>query len=120
MSGQPTKIIGIAIGLGLIIAMSATSAASADPPGVGGLTQRLETVTTTIPADQHTTVEAQCAADEILTGGGYVVASIGPDDKVFANTPAPNNTWHVEIFNGTAFGLLVSVTAICLGRAGGP
>lgn len=119
MNRQSTKIIGISIGLGLVVAVSGVSVASAAPPDVGGLTQRIETVTTTIPSNQHTTVEARCAADEILTGGGYVVASIGPDDKVFANTPAPNNTWHVEIFNGTAFGLLVSVSAVCLGRPGG-
>jgi len=119
MNRQSNKIIGISVGLGVVLAVSAVSIASAAPPGPAGLTQRIETVTTTIPPNQHTTVEAQCAADEILTGGGYVVASIGPDDKVFANTPAPNNTWHVEIFNGTAFGLLVSVSAVCIGRPGG-
>jgi hypothetical protein len=119
MNRQSTKIIGISAGLGLVLAVSAVSVALAAPPGVGGLTQRIETVTTTIPANQHTTVEAQCAADEILSGGGYVVASIGPDDKVFANTPAANNTWHVEFFNGTTFDLQVSVSAVCLGRPGG-
>ncbi len=117
MNRQPAKIIGAAIGLGLVLAVSTASVASAKPDGVGDLTQRIETVATTIPTDQHTTVEAQCAADEILTGGGFVVASIGPNDKVFANTPAPDNTWHVEIFNGSGVALPVWVSAVCLGSA---
>jgi hypothetical protein len=114
------KVIGITVGLGLVLSVAAANLASAAPTGVGGLSQRIETVTTTIPTNQHTTVEASCAADEILTGGGYVVASIGPDDKVFANTPAPNNTWHVEIFNDSGFDLLVNVSAVCVSRTGGP
>ena len=63
MNRQSTKIIGISVGLGVVLAVSAVSIASAAPSGPAGLTQRIETVTTTIPANQHTTVEARCAAD---------------------------------------------------------
>lgn len=118
MAQQTVKIIGVIVGLGLVLAVAGASIASAAPDGVGGLTQRIELVHTTIPTGAHTTVEASCDSDELLTGGGYTVYSIGPADKVFSNAPANDKTWHVEIINESGFGLQVDVYAVCLSRTG--
>lgn len=110
-------VIGVAAGLGVGFALGASGIALAAPGGgASGFTQRIELVHTTIPTAQHTTVEASCHSDEVLSGGGYTVYSIGSADKVFSNSPADDKTWHVEIINESGFGLEVDVYAICLRR----
>lgn len=119
MSRQSLQILGVTGAVGLALAIAAAGVASAQPSGVGGLSQRVVQVHTTLPINQHTTVEASCAADEFVTGGGFTVYSIGPGDKVFSNSPKGESTWHVEIINETADGLEVDVFAVCVSRAGG-
>lgn len=116
MAKQAVRVVGVTAGLGLVLTVAAASIAWAGPGGVSGLTQRIEMVHTTIPTAAHTTVEASCRSDEILTGGGYTVYSIGPADKVFSNSPVDDKTWHVEVINESGFGLEVDVFAVCLSR----
>lgn len=103
-----------------ILAGVAASTATAAPPGIGGLTQRIETVQTVAPGGTITEVQATCKPSELLSGGGYQVGSIGFTDKVFVNAPLDDKTWLVEIIVEGPPTLEVDVWAfaVCLGKPG--
>jgi hypothetical protein len=99
----------------LVIAVAVTTTAAATPTGVHGLAQRIETTHTSAAASTTTELRATCHDDEILTGGGYQVGSIGFNDKIFVNAPLDSNTWLVEMVNDTAFDIDLWAYAVCVG-----
>ena len=105
----------IALGTGLALATSGT--AQAGPNSVKGLTNNIVTVQVTVPSNDVQEAEPACPADQLLTGGGYQVASVGSDDKVFINAPLDNQTWLVEMVNNSGFDIQLTAFAICLGKA---
>jgi hypothetical protein len=106
--------LSAALGLGVVVAVAATGIANATPTGVHGLTQRVETVHATAAAHNTTEVQASCHDDELLTGGGYQVGSIGFNDKVYVNAPLNDKTWLVEIIDDTDFTIDVWAYAVCI------
>lgn len=71
-----------------------------------------------IAARTWSSVTSYCRSGEVVTGGGYSMASIGFSDKVNASVPVTDlgtgrEGWVVEVFNNTDAPLDVWVTAIC-------
>jgi hypothetical protein len=61
------------------------------------------------------TVQVDCPAGTIATGGGYNPSS--DLIRVFRNYPLDSNTWEVQGFNeSTAFDLTLTAYVICIGR----
>lgn len=61
-------------------------------------------------------VEAYCLPDEVVTGGGYALGSIGFNDKLNADGPITVDGvdgWIVSVYNDTDFDIDLWVTAIC-------
>jgi hypothetical protein len=106
-----------ALVLGTGIALAASGVAQAGPNAVKGLTTTVVTVQVTVSANSVQQAEPACADKQVLTGGGYQVASVGSDDKVFINAPLDNQTWLVEMVNNSAFDIQLSAFAVCLGKA---
>ena len=71
------------------------------------------TIHGTIPVHNYASVEAECDEDEVVTGGGYSIGSIGSNDRVFTDGPIDDRTWAVSVMNDTDYVLDVWVTAIC-------
>lgn len=117
MSKRTIAAICAALGLGLVIAVTMANTASAKPTGVHGLTQRTEQVHIKAPAHDTSEVQASCHSDELLTGGGYTVGSVGFNDKVYVNAPFGERTWLVEMINDTDFEIDLYAFAVCIGGA---
>lgn len=120
MGKHSAKVIGASVGLGLVLAFAAASVASAGPGGIGGLSQRIENVHATAHGGAITSVEATCESDEMVTGGGYQVGSIGSADKVFINAPLNDKTWLVQIVvdGPSTHEVDVWAFAVCVSRGG--
>jgi hypothetical protein len=63
-------------------------------------------------------VTSYCGRGEVVTGGGYSIASIGFNDKLNVSGPVTDldtgrDGWVVEVFNNNRADLEVWVTAIC-------
>jgi hypothetical protein len=114
----------IALVFALVGAMAASMAggilggpASAASPGLKGLTQRIEMTKVVLGANTTVEVDATCEPSELLTGGGYEVASIGSQDKVYLNGPKDQSTWVVEVANNSSYQIHdVVAYAVCLSR----
>lgn len=104
-----------AVVLGTGLALVISGVAQAGPNTVKGLTNNIVTVQVTVPANSVQQAEPACPANQLLTGGGYQVASVGADDKVFINAPADSQTWLVEMVNNTAFDIQLTAYAVCIG-----
>ncbi len=104
-----------ALVLGTGIALAASGIAQAGPNNVKGLTNNIVTVQVTVPANDTQQAEPACPANQLLTGGGYQVASVGSDDKVFINAPLDSQTWLVEMVNNSAFDIQLTAFAVCIG-----
>jgi hypothetical protein len=102
-------------GLGVAIAVAVSAVASASPAGVHGLTQRTEMAHTMSLAHSTTELQATCRPDELRTGGGYQVGSIGHSDKIYVNAPTGDRAWLVEHINDTDFDIHLWAFAICVG-----
>jgi len=79
----------------------------------GGISITRRTVHDTLPVHEIGTVESACEADEVVTGGGYSLGSIGFNDKLFVNGPSDDRTWAVSVHNDTDYEIDLWVTAIC-------
>ncbi len=117
MSKRLLATFGAVLGLALVITLTVTTTASAKSKGVTGLTQRTVEAHVTGPAHNTSQVQASCDPDEILTGGGYTVASVGHQDKVYVNAPYQDRSWLVEFVNDTDFNIELYAFAICIGSA---
>jgi hypothetical protein len=71
-----------------------------------------------IEAGMWSSVMSYCEPEEVVTGGGYSVGSIGFDDKLHVSGPIDDlatgrEGWMVSVFNNTGIDLDVWVTAMC-------
>ena len=117
MRKRTLAVAGAALGLGLVLAVTLFGVAEAGPASVKGLTTHTVTVTATATAGSVSQAEAACAPDELMTGGGFQLASVGSDDKVFIDAPLDQQTWLVELVNNSSFDFQFQAYAICLGKA---
>jgi hypothetical protein len=83
-------------------------------PAAKGIVQRIVTTPALGLGDGVHEIDATCAEDETLTGGGYQVGSIGSLDKVYVNAPLDSRTWVVEVINNSGFPLDVWAFAVCV------
>jgi hypothetical protein len=107
-------VICATLGVGIVMAVATATMASAKPAGVGGLTQRIETAHVLAGAHTTTELQATCHEDELRSGGGYQVGSIGHEDKIFVNAPFEERGWLVEMINDTDFDIHLWAFAVCL------
>ena len=117
MRNRTIAIVCATLGVGIVMAVATANVASAKPAGVGGLEQRTETVHVIASAHNITEVQATCHDDELRSGGGYQVGSIGHEDKIFINAPNEERSWLVEMINDTDFDIDLWAFAVCLGSA---
>lgn len=115
MRNRTIAVVCATLGVGIVMAVATANIASAKPAGVGGLTQRIETAHVIAGAHNVTEVQATCHDDELRSGGGYQVGSIGHDDKIFINAPFEERGWLVEMINDTDFDIHLWAFAVCLG-----
>ncbi len=117
MSRRTIAALCAAVGLGLVIAVTMSATASAKPKGVAGLAQRTVQAHITAPAHNTSEVQAWYDPDELLTGGGYTIFSVGHDDKVYVNAPYQDRSWLVEFVNDTDFNIELYAFTVCIGAA---
>jgi hypothetical protein len=56
----------------------------------------------------------ECASDEVVTGGGFIVSPAGIHIEYFVDRNFPSgNGWAVELFNNSTFPISVGTFAVC-------
>ncbi len=116
MNSKRFAALWATIGVGAVAAAIAITVAIVVPTAAQAAvsSQRIVTVHSVAPAHTTFEVQAPCNRDELVSGGGYQVGSIGFNDKVYVNAPLNKTTWLVEIINDTAFPIDVWAFAVCL------
>jgi len=71
----------------------------------------------TVPAMSVQTADVSCGANELMTGGGHVIQSIGQDWIIPANAPITGNDWQVQVADLDTFSRVFFSIAQCLAAA---
>ena len=72
---------------------------------------------TTVPANTVRTANEHCAFPQVMTGGGHVIQSIGPDWSIQASAPVTKNDWRVQVADLDSFSRVFDTVAVCLAKA---
>jgi hypothetical protein len=84
---------------------------------ITNLTTTSVVTSATVPANQVQTAVATCASNELMTGGGGGIASVGQDWVTVDNAPITSGNWTVEIADLDSFSRTFDSYAICLAKA---
>lgn len=84
---------------------------------ISGLTVSTVRTAATVPSYSVQTVGVSCGPKEVMTGGGHVISSIGPDWSIQASAPFSSNDWQVQVADLDNFSRDVDSYAVCLGKA---
>jgi hypothetical protein len=71
----------------------------------------------TVPANSVQTADVSCGANELMTGGGHVINSIGQDWIIPASGPVTTNDWQVKVADLDTFSRDFFSIAVCLAAA---
>lgn len=71
----------------------------------------------TVPANSVQTADVSCPANQLMTGGGHVIDSIGQDWAIQASAPISGNDWQVKVADLDTFSRDFSSIAMCLAKA---
>jgi hypothetical protein len=72
---------------------------------------------TTVPANAVQTADVSCGANQLMTGGGHVIFSIGQDWSIQASGPIGTNDWQVQVADLDTFSREFHSIAVCLAAA---
>lgn len=84
---------------------------------VKGLTISTVYTAATVPPDSVQTADVSCGPQELMTGGGHVIASIGPYWSIQASAPVSANDWQVQVADLDNFSRDFDSFALCLAKA---
>jgi hypothetical protein len=71
----------------------------------------------TVPANSVQTADVSCGPNELMTGGGHVIDSIGQDWMIPASAPITGNDWQVKVADLDTFSRDFDSIAMCLAKA---
>jgi hypothetical protein len=71
----------------------------------------------TVPANSVKTAGVSCGFHEVMTGGGHVIDSIGPDWSIQTSAPISKYHWRVQAADLDNFSRKFDSIAICLAKA---
>ena len=83
---------------------------------VMGMTVSTVNSAATVPANSSQAADASCAATELMTGGGFVIASIGQNWSIQASAPIAQNDWQVQVTDLDSFPRNFNSMAVCLAK----
>jgi hypothetical protein len=72
---------------------------------------------TTAPANSVQTADVSCGANQLMTGGGHVIFSIGQDWAIPTSAPIATNDWQVTVADLDTFSREFHSIAVCLAKA---
>jgi hypothetical protein len=101
------------VGLGIAGAVIAGSPALAGPVSIDNITTHIVVASATAAAGETGEAEADCAAGQLLVGGGYRITGTATDWRVFVDAPTANTGWVVQPINFSAQALKFAAYAIC-------
>ena len=84
---------------------------------ITGLTVSTVHTAATVPPYSVQTADVSCGPQEVMTGGGHVIASIGPYWSIQASAPVSTNDWRVQVADLDNFSRDFDSYAVCLGKA---
>jgi hypothetical protein len=84
---------------------------------VTALTTSTVSTASTVPANSSQTADVSCGAHQLMTGGGYVMDSIGQDWLIAASAPVTSNDWQVEAVDLDSVSRDFDSIAMCLAKA---
>ena len=71
----------------------------------------------TVPANSVKTANEHCGPQQVMTGGGHVIESIGQDWSIQASAPVFKNDWRVQVADLDNFSRVFDALAVCLAKA---
>jgi hypothetical protein len=71
----------------------------------------------TVPANSVKTTNEHCGPQQVMTGGGHVIDSIGQDWSIQASAPVAKNDWQVHVASLDSFSRVFDTLAVCLAKA---
>lgn len=71
----------------------------------------------TVPANSVKTANEHCSPQQVMTGGGHVIDSIGQDWSIQASAPVSKNDWRVQVADLDNFSRVFDTLAVCLAKA---
>jgi hypothetical protein len=71
----------------------------------------------TVPANSVKTANEHCGPQQVMTGGGHVIESIGQDWSIQASAPVLKNDWRVQVADLDNFSRVFDTIAVCLAKA---
>ena len=71
----------------------------------------------TVPANSVKTANEHCGPQQVMTGGGHVIESIGQDWSIQASAPVFKNDWRVQVADLDNFSRVFDTLAVCLAKA---
>jgi hypothetical protein len=72
---------------------------------------------TTVPANSVKTADEHCGPQQVMTGGGHVIQSIGQDWSIRASAPIATNNWQVRVTDLDNYSRVFDTIALCLAKA---
>jgi hypothetical protein len=84
---------------------------------VEGLTVSTVDTPATVPPNSVQTADVSCGPKQLMTGGGHVIASIGPFWSIQASAPITGNDWQVNVADLDNFSRDFDSIAVCLAKA---
>jgi hypothetical protein len=71
----------------------------------------------TVPANSVKTADEHCGPQQVMTGGGHVIQSIGQDWSIQASAPVSTNNWQVHVADLDNYSRVFDTVAVCLAKA---
>jgi hypothetical protein len=71
----------------------------------------------TVPANSVKIANEHCGLQQVMTGGGHVIDSIGQDWSIQASAPVSKNDWQVQVADLDSFSRVFDTIAVCLAKA---
>jgi hypothetical protein len=71
----------------------------------------------TVPANSVKNANEHCGPQQVMTGGGHVIESIGQDWSIQASAPVAMNDWRVQVADLDSFSRVFDTIAVCLAKA---
>jgi hypothetical protein len=71
----------------------------------------------TVPANSVRTAHEHCGPQQVMTGGGHVIESIGQDWNIQASAPVSKNNWQVQVADLDNYSRVFDTIAVCLAKA---
>lgn len=91
--------------------------AKANSQPVTALTVNTVEKAATVPANSVKTANEHCGLQQVMTGGGHVIESIGQDWSIQASAPVSKNDWRVQVADLDSFSRVFDTLVLCLAKA---